>query len=93
MGGKVIEFLTPAWHTPGMPKRSSKTEDENQIASRILAFFDEVKDTTGKNPAAVALGRLGGLKGGKARAAKLSPAKRKSIAKRAAKARWSKPAK
>lgn len=42
----------------------------------------------GKNPAAVALGRLGGLKGGKARAAKLSPAKRKAIAKKAAAKRW-----
>jgi len=41
-----------------------------------------------KNPAAVALGRLGGLKGGKARAEKLSPAKRKAIAKKAAAARW-----
>ncbi len=44
----------------------------------------------GKNPAAVALGRLGGQKGGKARAAALSPAKRKAIAKKAAKARWDK---
>ena len=43
-----------------------------------------------KNPAAVALGRMGGLKGGKARAAKLTPAKRKAIAKKAAKARWGK---
>ena len=41
-----------------------------------------------KNPAAVALGRLGGLKGGKARAEKLSPAERKAIAQRAAKQRW-----
>ena len=41
-----------------------------------------------KNPAAVALGRLGGLKGGNARAAKLSPAERKGIAQRAAKQRW-----
>jgi len=41
-----------------------------------------------KNPAAVALGRMGGLKGGKARAASLTPAKRKAIAKKAAKARW-----
>ena len=41
-----------------------------------------------KNPAAVALGRLGGLKGGKARAATLSAAKRKAIAKKAAQARW-----
>ena len=44
----------------------------------------------GKNPAAVALGKLGGAKGGKARADKLSPAKRKAIAKKAANARWSK---
>ena len=41
-----------------------------------------------KNPAAVTLGRLGGLKGGKARADKLSAAKRKAIAKKAAEARW-----
>jgi hypothetical protein len=44
----------------------------------------------GKNPAAVALGKLGGAKGGVARAAALSPAKRKAIAKKAAQARWSK---
>lgn len=43
-----------------------------------------------KNPAAVALGRLGGLKGGKARAAKLSIKQRKAIAKQAAQARWNK---
>jgi len=43
---------------------------------------------TKKNPAAVMLGRMGGLKGGKARAAVLSPAQRKRIAKRAAQARW-----
>jgi hypothetical protein len=43
-----------------------------------------------KNPAAVALGRLGGLKGGKARAEKLSASARKRIAVKAAKARWSK---
>jgi hypothetical protein len=42
-----------------------------------------------KNPAAVALGRLGGLKGGKARAEKLSARKRTAIAKKAAQARWS----
>lgn len=41
-----------------------------------------------KNPAAVALGRLGGLKGGNARAAKLDPAERKRIAQQAAKHRW-----
>jgi hypothetical protein len=65
--------------------------DFNEIA------FNVVQEATGqapppppteKNPAAVTLGRLGGLKGGKARAEKLSPAKRKAIAKKAAQARW-----
>ena len=42
----------------------------------------------GKNPAAVALGKLGGAKGGAARAAALSPRKRSAIAKKAAQARW-----
>ncbi|MCX5999655.1 MAG: hypothetical protein NTU41_08735 [Chloroflexi bacterium] len=42
----------------------------------------------GKNPHAVALGRLGGLKGGKSRANNLTPEQRKEIAKRAAQARW-----
>jgi hypothetical protein len=45
----------------------------------------------GKNPHAVALGRLGGLKGGKARFEKLTPEQRKEIARKAAKARWKKP--
>jgi len=44
--------------------------------------------TNGKNPAAVALGRLGGLKGGKARAEKLTPEQRHKSAMKAAKARW-----
>jgi len=42
-----------------------------------------------KNPAAVALGRLGGLKGGRARADKLTSNQRRQIAKKAAQARWS----
>jgi hypothetical protein len=44
----------------------------------------------GKNPHAVALGHLGGLKGGKARASKLTPEQRKEIAKKGAQARWEK---
>ena len=44
----------------------------------------------GKNPHAVALGRLGGLKGGKARFEKLTPEQRKEIAQKAARKRWSK---
>ncbi len=78
----------------GMPKRSSKPKkDVNQLAADILAHaignLPEVKPTGEKNPAAVALGRLGGLKGGKARAKVLSQPKRVSIAKKAARVRWS----
>ncbi len=70
-----------------MPKRSSKKQDTNIIAASIVnQATDEARIV--KNPAAVALGRLGGLKGGKARANKLTPAQRKEIAQRAARARW-----
>lgn len=60
------------------------------IATREAADKEQPKEKPVKNPAAVALGRLGGLKGGKARAAKLSPKKRSAIAKKAAAARWKK---
>ena len=77
-----------------MPKRSSKQKDTQQLARSVLdAVVPGAEPTTAgktKNPAAVALGRLGGLKGGKARAAKLSAAKRKAIAKKAAAKRWGK---
>jgi hypothetical protein len=78
-----------------MPKRSSKhSRDINQLAADILrAATGEPEPLTPegkKNPAAVALGRLGGLKGGKARAGKLSAKKRSEIAKKAAQARWKK---
>lgn len=80
-----------------MPKRSSMDRDFAVTAFRVVekAIGEHMDGTPlpdsnkGKNPAAVALGKLGGKKGGKARAAKLSPAKRKAIAKKAAKARWS----
>ena len=72
-----------------MTVRKKKSTDINILAASI------VKEATGeplteKNPAAVALGRLGGLKGGKARAEKLSAKKRKAIAVKAAKTRWGK---
>ncbi len=50
----------------------------------------EPEATEGKNPHAVALGRLGGKRGGPARAAKLTPEKRREIARKGATARWSK---
>jgi hypothetical protein len=60
--------------------------DVNQIAAAIVAQTT----SDGKNAAAVALGRLGGLKGGKARAEKLSAGERQKIAKKAALERWKK---
>ena len=70
------------------PKRP---RDVNQLAKLIVDISTgnappDPEPT--KNPAAVALGRLGGAKGGPARAAKLSAAKRKEIAKKAAAKRW-----
>jgi hypothetical protein len=79
-----------------MPTRSSKDHDFVTVARRVVEqTIGERLDGSpladkdaGKNPAAVALGRLGGMKGGKARAAKLSQSKRIAIAKKAARARW-----
>lgn len=74
-----------------MSKRSSKQKDPSEIARHVLNAVvpdAEPKEEKEKNPAAVALGRLGGLKGGKARAEKLSAKKRSEIARKAAKARW-----
>ena len=74
-----------------MPKRSSRGRDPNSVAFNIVAAATGEQSPPaddGKNPAAVALGRLGGLKGGKARAKSLSAKKRSEIAKKAAQARW-----
>jgi hypothetical protein len=84
-----------------MPKRSSKTATPPKIKqdavdeSRATAEGmgqpqDQDPPKPAKNPAAVALGKLGGEKGGPARAKKLSKARRSEIAKKAAQARWKK---
>jgi hypothetical protein len=80
-----------------MPNRSSKKRprDVNQLAKFIVDLStgeaeEPQTEEPKKNPAAVELGRLGGLKGGKARAAKLTPAERSAIAKKAAQSRWNK---
>lgn len=79
-----------------MPTRASKKRptDANQLAKMIVDMStgdlpkEDKPPEREKNPAAVALGKLGASKGGKARAANLSPKKRAEIAKRAANARW-----
>jgi hypothetical protein len=78
-----------------MTKSPKRPSDINQLAKHLvdLATGQQPSLSTGspqKNPAAVELGRRGGLKGGKARAKALSANQRKNIAKKAAKARWKK---
>ena len=79
------------------PAKKKPAKDHQQIARAVLdAVVPDAEPTAEKaekNPAAVALGRLGGLKGGKARAAKLTAKKRAEIAKKAAAARWKQTAK
>jgi len=96
--------MIPSCHTGGMADRSSKARprDPTQLAFRVIQEatgqvpkYDPSQEATKpvdafKNPHAVALGRLGGLKGGAARAAKLAPRTRSQIAAKAAKARWEK---
>ena len=82
-----------------MPKRSSKKPpdlrelakskvDDAKSDGQPEAPVEEANAADGKNPAAVALGRLGGKKGGPARAKKLSKKERADIARKAASARW-----
>jgi hypothetical protein len=79
-----------------MPDRSRKRpRDLNELARQIVDEATGNKPTpadpdAGKDPAAVALGRKGGLKGGRARAEKLTPEQRSESARRAAQKRWNK---
>jgi len=76
-----------------MKKIKVKHPDIFQLARAIVEEATDEEKKEGaptKNQAAVELGRLGGLKGGKARAKKLTPEQRKEIAKIAAQARWKK---
>ncbi|MEP7170510.1 MAG: histone H1 [Bacteroidota bacterium] len=75
-----------------MANKPKRPKDTNQLAKLIVDLATGAKDeeikSSGKNVHAVELGRMGGLKGGKARAKALSAKKRKEIAKKAAKKRW-----
>ena len=81
-----------------MPSRSSKDHDFATIARSVVeqAIGEKLDGSplpdpnAGKNPAAVALGKLGGAKGGKARAQALTPERRAEIARVAASVRWKK---
>ena len=81
-----------------MPRRSSKPDDAQnalRVVEQAIGAPLKVKaekplefPAREKNPAAVALGRLGGKAGGKARAKSLSAERRRAIAQKAAKTRW-----
>jgi hypothetical protein len=76
-----------------MPKRPRRPRDPNELAFQVfqeaIGERQQEDPDAGKNPAAVALGKLGGAKGGAARAAKMTPEERKESAQKAARARWS----
>jgi hypothetical protein len=75
---------------PNRPSnRGSGAKDLNQIALDVVQqATGQTEKPQGKNPAAVTLGRLGGLRGGKARAQRLTAEQRQAIAKKAAQKRW-----
>ena len=78
-----------------MQKRSGKKQDINErafsIVQQLTGEAPRMEPDKEKNRAAVALGRLGGLKGGRARAESLTAKQRKEMAQKAAVARWGKP--
>ncbi len=77
-----------------MPKRPRRPRDPNELAFQVfqeaIGEAPSLEPEREKNPAAVALGKLGGAKGGKARADALTPEQRSDIARLAARARWKK---
>lgn len=92
LSGRLTHTSIVTCYCGSMPDRSRKRpSDVNALAKQVA---DEATGETppeqdeGKDPAAVALGRKGGLKGGKARAAKMTAEERAESARKAAKARW-----
>ena len=91
---QVLHFVMPsrASKPPHPLKPPKRPRDINSLAFQIVAEATGTaappKPERPKNPAAVALGQLGASKGGKARAAKLTPEERSEVAKKAAAARW-----
>ena len=83
----VCDYIDEVWEP-------AETDEIGPLCTRCHAptertsVVERRRVITGANPHAAALGRLGGLKGGPARAAKLTPARRRAIARAAARARW-----
>ena len=94
--GKGVDKSDKSIYNNNMQERSRKkktSRDVNVIAANIVGQAtsqDIPKTNDGKNAYAVALGRMGGLKGGRIRAERLTSVRRSEIAKKAAQARWGK---
>ena len=84
----ILDNAGQLWHHYSMPKRSSKKRGSQDVNVLAASIIEEATSESGKNPHAVALGRLGGKKGGPARAKRLTPEERREIARKAARARW-----
>ena len=91
-----MALLRGSRHIGGMTEKRKRPRDANQLAKFIVDVATGEKDDReptpeedGKDPAAVRRGRLGGAKGGKARAKRLTPTERAQSARKAARARWS----
>jgi hypothetical protein len=92
----ALELPSDKGHNAGMTEKHPKRpRDLNQWAKHMLDIAtgaiedrEPTPEEQGKDPAAVSLGRRGGLKGGKARAESMTPERRREIAKAAARKRW-----
>jgi hypothetical protein len=74
----------------GKVLRSRRDRDANEMARAVIERIEQIaEEHLGKNPAAVELGRKGGLKGGRARMDSMTAEERRKLAAKAAKARWS----
>jgi hypothetical protein len=83
----VCEFVEELWEAPETDMIGGACSRCHAPTERV-SVLEQRRIVTSHNPHAVALGRLGGLKGGPARAAKLTARRRREIARRAARARW-----
>jgi hypothetical protein len=97
----LVTVVAFQWHNGSTPTSfQARNHDFATVARRVVeqAIGEHLDGTplddpnAGKNPKAIARGKLGGAKGGDSRAKALSPEKRKVIAKKAAQARWNRPA-
>jgi hypothetical protein len=91
LGDTIIERPRVPWHTAVMGKHPKRPRDPNELAKLVADLATGAVDAPpgSEDSEATILGRMGGLKGGNARAKALSADRRREIAKKAASKRWS----